>query len=266
MNATTNHTFAIKIKRPDGIELGFTDLDVDFDFDGVTYRAGHLDKPTTVNHTAHMSVSNAEIMGVFKDGGILRDDVLNGLYAGADFTIFVYDYIGNSAIKTLVVGSFGEITVTDYRYTAELRSLSQKFQQPIGELTSPVCRVGLGDPRCGIDLSALYVNGAVTDVTNFRAFADTGLTQGDEWFTGGVLEWLSGENAGAKYEVASYKSAGFFSLFTHTTFPIKTGDEFTVNKGCNRTFDDCVDKHDNAINFQGEDDLPQDRIDQTNPL
>lgn len=81
----------------------------------------------------------------------------------------------------------------------------------------------------------------------------SGSIAADEFFLGGQVIWLTGDNAGTSMEVRSWTSATrTLKLFLDMPKAIAAGDQFTIRPGCQkRLADDCVAKFANAANFRG---------------
>ena len=75
------------------------------------------------------------------------------------------------------------------------------------------------------------------------------------YFDGGVVEWLTGNNANARMEVKSY-TTGQFILVLPMPYAIQIGDTGEIVAGCNKSVTTCHDEFDNVINFRGEPYLP----------
>lgn len=106
---------------------------------------------------------------------------------------------------------------------------------------------------------ALTRPGQVETVTARAAFTGTveGAAVADGWFSGGVLSWISGPNAGRAVEVKTWRAAdGAFQLFIPVGYPISPGDQFTVTPGCDKRFATCKARFANVLNFRGEPRVP----------
>lgn len=104
---------------------------------------------------------------------------------------------------------------------------------------------------------ALSQTGTVSVVTSNRAITATGISLGAGHWTGGLITWLTGDNAGAKHEVKSDDGSGVLTLFLPTGFDIAVGDTFTITAGCDKIHDsDCKTRFDNILNFRGEPHVP----------
>lgn len=105
-----------------------------------------------------------------------------------------------------------------------------------------------------IAVQANKVTGTVTALFGNKRVFNSDRTEPDDMFTGGLLEWLTGLNAGAQMEVKAYVMLdGNFKLVLPMWFDLTLGDTFSVQLGCfKRVILDCKDKFNNTHNFQGE--------------
>ncbi len=79
----------------------------------------------------------------------------------------------------------------------------------------------------------------------------------DDWFTGGLVVFISGDNVGLAMEVRQWTNSNReLALLLPMTFDINVMDRFTVYTGCRKTLEDCVNRFDNVINFRGEPYVP----------
>jgi len=277
--AGENVTVAVclKITRQDGTELGFTNHDRDITFEGVTYEAEWGYTPSELSGTANLAVDNLTIRGITTVNGIAREDLITGKYDQAEAEIFLVNYRDLTQGRVILRrGWLGEVVVRDNGFEAEFRGLAQAFQQEIGEVYTPGCRADLGDSRCGINLDDWTETGQVTAV-GVGKFAATITEQhpgqghetyygsaGTDWFTGGLLTWTSGGNAGSSVEVRKWDIEAWpglgnvhvFYLALPTTETIQVGDQFEVYAGCLKTVDHCAYKFSNIANFRGEPYVP----------
>jgi len=83
---------------------------------------------------------------------------------------------------------------------------------------------------------------------------------GSDWFTGGFVMFVTGDNAGLKKEIRKYDFESWsvlgivpsFHLLFNMPYEIQEGDLFVVFAGCNKTASDCANKFNNIANFRGE--------------
>lgn len=85
---------------------------------------------------------------------------------------------------------------------------------------------------------------------------DTVLAQ-DNWYTGGLVTFIDGLNAGLSMEVRKWvNTTRAIELFLPMTFAIVVGDRFTIYTGCDKTVAACQNKFANINNFRGEPYVP----------
>jgi hypothetical protein len=94
--------------------------------------------------------------------------------------------------------------------------------------------------------------GAVTGVVDLRSFSDSSLVEADGYWDGGLVTWLTGDNAGVAMEIESFAAVGSPALRQvvlrlDLPNPIQAGDTYRVTKGCNKSTD-CAAVFDNIHN------------------
>jgi uncharacterized phage protein (TIGR02218 family) len=97
--------------------------------------------------------------------------------------------------------------------------------------------------------------GTVTAVEAAFAFSDSSKTQANDYFSGGVVRFTSGANSGLAMEVRDFSSSRF-GLFLPLPYAIAIGDHYSVTAGCDKQFDTCIGRFNNALNFRGEPHVP----------
>lgn len=169
---------AIKITRRDGDVFGFTTLDVGFTADGVAYRAGSF-SPSAVASSGDMSVDNLDVQTLLDPDIITAADLLAGVWNYARVDVMLWNYADlTQGSRILRRGTLGEVRAGAVGFTVELRGLAQALQQPVGEVSTMRCRADLGDARCGVNVAALAVTGAVTYANpDNRTFEDPSRTE-----------------------------------------------------------------------------------------
>lgn len=278
-----------RIETKDGTVFGFTDLDEDVLYDdgdgAVTYSAENGFTPSRIQSAADTSVDNAEIVGVVSATGITMAQIRAGLFDGATVTVYRVNYMATSNGHEVVqYGRSGETTFSETGWKTEFRSLMQLLKQPISTPYSIECRARFGSKAigtnqvdsngdvsfeeqhpCGKDF--VWFGGSVTSVgaSPKTTFIDTGLTQADEFFSPGVVEWLTGENAGAQMEVDAYENDSnghYVRLALPMAYEISSGDTYRIRQDCSKRWDDadhgCLYHYgsERVNNFQGEPDIP----------
>lgn len=246
-----------KMMRRDATVLGFTDHDQDIVFESVTYKAATGFTPSAIENSGTLAVDNLDVEGMISSGSITEADILAGLYDFAEIEIFQVNYadLMQGALK-LRRGWLGEVSFYKQQFIAEVRGLTQRLSQTIGELYSASCRATLGDNRCKVGMGAHTVTGSATAVASSQQFTDSARTETSSIFNFGTITFTSGANNGFSMEVKEYlynvTTGGHITLVLPMPYPILAGDSYSLTKGCDKTLATCFARFDNVINFRGE--------------
>ncbi|MPZ57623.1 MAG: DUF2163 domain-containing protein [Rhizobiales bacterium] len=251
-----------KLTRSDGAVRGFTDHDRDLAFDGVTFEAGSGFAASPYTATLGLSVDTMDARGPLAEEALTEADLARGLWDNAQLVVYRVDW-GDVANRVVVVaGVVGEVMRQGAEFTAELRGLQHALNQDYGRTYSATCNADLGDARCTIDIDLPQFKGAgtVTSALSRRVLRASGLGAFESgWFQRGLLTWATGANAPMRIEVKVHTLAGAtatIELFEEMPADIESGDTFTVTAGCDKTFQTCKAKFDNALNFRGFPQMP----------
>ncbi|WP_454737588.1 DUF2163 domain-containing protein [Cupriavidus necator] len=166
-----------KITRRDGQVFGFTDLDRDLSFGGLTYKSAGGYTQSEVETSSDLSTGNLELTSIF-EVGVTNVDVEAGLWDYSAVVISLVNYADLSmGAVVLSSGVLGQVTLLNGQYRVEIRSLAQLMQQPSGEVYGSSCRATLGDSRCKVALGPLTASGTVDAVSDAYTWSDASLTQ-----------------------------------------------------------------------------------------
>ncbi len=245
-----------KVTRKDGLIFGFTDFDRDLTVESIIYIAATGYTRSAIHTIANLAVDNLDIESALDSEILTAGDLRAGVWDGATVEIFLVNWANLANGKIILKrGTIGEVELQDVTFKAELRGLTQALSQQIVELYTPDCRADLGDSRCKVNLAALTVTGAVTDMTDRRSFGDSSRTEENAYWNGGLITWTSGGNTGRKMEIKSFV-AGAFTLYLPMESNIAVGDEYTMRPGCDKSFATCKARYSNVKNFRGEPHVP----------
>jgi uncharacterized phage protein (TIGR02218 family) len=250
------------VQRQDGVTLGFTDHDADLAFDGVTFRASSGMDASALQSTTGLGVDNAEALGALSDAAVREADIRAGRYDRAEIWHWLVDWERPELRVLQFRGSFGEIRRADGGFEVELRGLAEALDAPVGRTVLRTCDRALGDARCRFDLSAAGFSGEgeLLEGSRGAGLVASGLDGfAGDWFTHGVLTWLSGANAGASSTVKADRLAGGGRRLTLWRSPgsaVAAGDRFRVAAGCDKRADTCRAKFGNLLNFRGFPHIP----------
>lgn len=248
-----------RITRNDGVAFGFTDHDRNLSFDGTSFEASTGFTGTEISGAVGLNVDTLDVEGALKSERLNEADLVAGLYDNALIEIYRVNWQEPEQRVLMRYGNLGEVARGQHHFKAEIRGLAHELQQPKGRIVQFGCDADLGDQRCKIDLNVpAYASddGVVASAgASPRLFGVSGLDVYDNnWFTRGLITWLSGANEGRKAEVKVHsKGAGgvTIELWQRTAEPIAEGDNFRIVAGCDKQFATCRAKFNNVPNFRG---------------
>lgn len=240
-----------------------------------TYSAALNIQATTVKQTSDQAVDNLDLDAILTENGITAAAIRAGIFDNVAFTVFLVNWSDptNSGI-VIKHGLVGNIrTFARDLATGEGRGLKQYLQQTIIQAYGTTCRAKLGDDQCTVDLVPLTFSGTVNSVATRRVFTATlpmGTSNDPEpgYFRGGILRFLTGDNAGFEQEVKlDHLDSNLFwtfTLFEPFPYTVSPSDTFEVEPGCNHHHakiegvwqGDCKDKFDNLPNMRAEPMIP----------
>jgi uncharacterized phage protein (TIGR02218 family) len=248
--------------RKDGAVQGFTDHDRDVIVEGVTCRADTGFDGSEASARLGLSVDGAEITGALSDDALNEAALAAGRYDAAQVDMHIVDWSEPSLHVLMSRGHIGEVRREGKAFVAEWRGLADRLGQETGRLYTATCSADLGDARCGVDLDDpdFRAEGTVTALGGISIFTVSGLDDFDDgWFAAGKLTFTGGANAGEAMEVKRHHSDGesvSLALWQAFAEPIALGDTFVVTAGCDKRFDTCRARFDNAVNFRGFPHIP----------
>jgi len=257
----TTLAIALRITRTDGQVFAFTSADVDATFDGVIYSPDHALSASSITTTSGLAVDNLEMTSVDADDIFTTADILAGVWQNAAFLLFRFNWANTAdGIDPLLAGVVGNVRRERGAVVTELRGLQQYLQQPVGSATSKTCRARFcdfptqaGRNRCGLAAADWTDTLTVTAVSSRRTFVATGGGRAADWYAEGVITWATGANAGRRGRVKVFAVGDVFELVEDAPNAIAVGDTLAAAAGCRkRLAEDCRDRFDNVINFQGE--------------
>ncbi len=257
---TTTLAWCWKLTRADGAVLGFTDHDGDLDFDGTAYEAAGGFTATALESSGGLNVDNLDIAGALSSARIDEGDLAAGLYDDAEIEIWRVNWRDAEQRVLMRKGNLGEVTRSGASFSAELRGLAHRLNQPTGRLFQYGCDADFGDARCGLDIAAWEGTGEVASASGNREIVAEGLDgHEDGHFTRGRLTFTSGANAGASMEVKAHRArtGGVrIELWRAMARGVAAGDSFLVTAGCDKQFGTCRAKFGNGENFRGFPHMP----------
>jgi uncharacterized phage protein (TIGR02218 family) len=250
------------VTRRDGVVQGFTDHDRDVAVGAVTCRAGTGFAGAEATDQLGLAVGGSEIAGALADDQLTEADLAAGRYDAATVELYIVDWSDPSLRVLMSRGTLGEVRREGAAFTAEVRSLAHRLAEESGRLYTATCAADLGDARCTVDLDDpdFRGSGTVSELAGDTLLHVSGLDGFDDgWFTAGRMTFTSGANDGLAVEVKVHRLAEdgvTLELWHAMPEPIAVGVTFDVTAGCDKRFDTCRDRFDNAVNFRGFPHIP----------
>ncbi|MEE9272468.1 MAG: DUF2163 domain-containing protein [Robiginitomaculum sp.] len=149
---TTTLCWAWKLKRKDGLVLGFSDHDRALTIEGLNYQAASGFAPTDIENRLGFSLDNSAVLGALSADAITKSDIEAGLYDGADVEIWRVNWQDTTQLGLIWRGRIGEISLIDGRFEAELVGQSAALEQSTGRVFSRQCQADFGSEICGVRL------------------------------------------------------------------------------------------------------------------
>ena len=252
-SGTTTLCWCWKIVRRDALAQGFTDHDMPLVLDGLTYDAASGFTASEVQSTLGLAVDNLTVTGALSAATLNEADLDAGLYDDAAIEIWRVNWASPDQRALMRKGSLGEVKRGTSAFSAEMRGLAHRLNQPVGRVFAYGCDADLGDARCGKDISggAFTATGTVVTALDNRRFTASGLgAYASGWFSAGKLTFTSGANTGRAMEIKRH-ATGSLELWQAMSETVAPGDGFTLTAGCDKQFATCKTKFANGINFRG---------------
>jgi len=252
-----------KITPRSGGGRAFTDHDRVVSFGGDDFLPAGGFETSADTATATLAAGGAEMEGALSAEGINAADLAAGRWDGASVEVWLVDWSEPDLRERLRTGTVGEVTRADGAFRAELRGPAQALEEERGRRFARHCDADLGDGRCRIDLEhGAYRGVATVDTADGRTLVVSGLGAFDDgWFIGGRAKLTSGAADGFASEIRRHAVDGpgvTIELWRPPPAAIAAGDTVVVTAGCDKRFETCVAKFDNAVNFRGFPHIPGD--------
>lgn len=241
-----------RVLRRDGLVLGFTDHDGDLRVDGTRFLASSGFLASEEESGNGLSASAGTVAGGFSSDVIAQDDLAAGLYDGARVELLVVNWRAPDQFMRLNVREIGEVSRAGGQFSAELRSLAHRLDQPQGRVYGRRCDASLGDIRCRVDLAAYRGQGTVVLARDRSRLQVAGLQIFASGFFGqGVLRLAAGGELEIDAHVRNADGTAELVLWLPSERDIAVGETFSVTAGCDKAFATCRRKFANQLNFRG---------------
>ncbi len=249
----------LRIVTRGGTTVRLTSFPRDLVIGGNTYQTD-----SGYEFTGHVAASNTspaamDLSGIIDIAGISEAAIQSGQFDNA--RIYCFDTNYRSPVEDeepIFSAIFGKATLTDGRYTVEMMQLMEALNQTVGETSSAKCSKAFGGQEfagCKVALGPLTVTGSVTAVTSGTTWQDSARSEADDWFGAGVVTWLTGLNAGLRYDIKSHTGTTL-ETFEAAYYGVTVGDTYSLVPGCRKRLVDCRDKYNNILNSNADYHMP----------
>ncbi len=248
----TSHCFAWLIRRSDGIVLGFTDHDRTLQVSGIACEPLTGLNSSEASTALGLSVAGGEVEGVLSSAKISDMDIEQGRYDGASIEAYLVNWSAPAQHMLLRRWTAGKISRSGSRFVMELKGAAAAFDAVRGRRVLRHCDADLGDSRCRVDVNdPRYFAESTVQASDGPSLTATGLDGfASGWFSGGMLNWTGGANAGQIVRVTVH-SGQVLQLAEPPVLPVAQGDAFRIIAGCDKSFATCKAKFANHLNFRG---------------
>lgn len=252
------------VVRSDGQTYGFTDHDLNLEFEGIEFRAETGMSAGAIQQATGLSVDNTEAVGAVSDAALREEDIQAGRFDGAEVRAWLVNWADVSQRVLQFRGSLGELKRAGGAFQAELRGLTEALNQPLGRVYQSPCSAVLGDAACKVDLTlpGYFAKVPVEVVEDRKVFRFADMTEFDDrWFERGRVVVVSGAAEGLIGLVKNDRLSGegrTVELWEALGASVAAGDMIRLEAGCDKRSETCRLKFDNLLNFRGFPHIPGD--------
>jgi uncharacterized phage protein (TIGR02218 family) len=217
--------------------------------------------PTEAWRYSVLGLHALEVEAALSSDVLTEGDLHAGRYDDAEVIVYLVNWSDTEQRGILRRGHLGQVSRGKVAFSAEVRGLAARLDQPAGRILQRSCPWTLGDGRCKVNMSSAGRSASGTviqalDSFEFTASGLAGLAAGA--LTRGKLVWTTGENSNLSMEIRSHVSAGGhrIALMLPMGGQVSGGDQFIAYVGCDKALSTCRDTFANAKNFGGFPHIP----------
>lgn len=249
----TSIAFCWRLERSDGAGLGLTTNDREIVQGGIAYCSAPGVTPAAVSRSLGLEPDSGEVAGALSAEALSEADLGLGRWNGAAISLVAVDWRDTTAQPiALLGGELGEVSIDGEGFSAELRGAASKLARSPCPSTSPECRASFGDKQCRVDLAGRTLRAVAISSADNVIQLDRAM---DDRFLFGRLRYLSGSNCGLWTTIVGVSESAV-SVRDWPRAAIDTGTIVELREGCDKRFQTCVSRFQNAVNFRGEPHLP----------
>ena len=248
-----------KIKLRNESILAFTEFSDDVEFEGIKYKSFGIENKKYYNFS-DITSDDTEIMAVIDGENIKKESILLNDFDNAKIDIFLVN-VEHPEYGCIILSSgfIDSVKSIDDKIYFNIKGKLSLLEKTIGETFSPLCRAKFCDKKCSLNLSNYEFTGKVTSIVNYNVFYTNDneiKSKEKDYFKYGYVKFTTGNNAGRSMEIKQ-SELGNITLNMTLNKEININDDFIIFAGCDKKFETCCNKFNNAINFRGEPNLPR---------
>lgn len=243
------------LTRRDGARFGFTDHDQALELEGVSCEPASGFSAGDLRSETGGAPARGAVFGQLDSGVINREDIKSGVWDGAGLVLSRVDWSDPSLFYRAFTGELGEIRHGEQGFEAEVAGLSARLNRTIGRAFSRLCDAELGDARCGVDLgrAGRRAEGVVSEQITARALRISAASSLDaSALIHGVLSWP--DASWPDQRIVSARNEGVarvIELESAVPEGVTPGQAVRLSVGCDKRFETCQGRFNNALNFRG---------------
>ena len=255
---TINLIKCYDIVLKDGKKLFFTNNQTNITYNNIVYTSSNGVDIRTIYNNTNLEIDETDISGFIDSDIISEKDIVAGKFDNANIEIFLLDMDTKEKIS-IFCGFIVSISYENNMFLAKVKDKKALLEKTFSELYSPLCRCSFCDLKCNLNKKDYTIIGIVSKVINqFEFYTSTQdiIGKGSDYFSNGSIKIINGKN---KDMITEVKKSDYGQLILKFKFPfeINVGDKFELTVGCDKEFNTCISKFNNAINFRGEPNLPR---------
>lgn len=246
----------LKIINSDGTKYHLCDSDSDVIINDEIYLHGAYFIPGKITNSTNLDENNFKVIFTLDDYYFERNKLISGYYSKSFIEISLVDIFAASYKKQILkTGYLGAISIKEHSFIGEINSLSSFTKNNITKCYLSSCRAKFGDEKCKVKLEKYTANGQIENLSDINSFYDSQREEVDDYFKHGEIIFLTGNLASRKFWVSDfYNKKIIIQSLEQLEFNI--GDKYQIIAGCNKDFNTCINKFNNALNFRGEPFVP----------
>lgn len=251
----TTITTCWRITLSNGELISFTEHDKDITINGIEYKSDMLISSTAMESRSGLIPNNLDIELSLPLIDPCKTDGSD--YEEASVEVELIDFANTSNIPIQIFcGYITSTTITTSSLKATIQSYSDKLNNTIGEVYSPLCRADFCDFKCKLSedsFSFIYSITKIIDKITF--FSEEAIAIENGLLNYGKIKIIEGVNLGMTFDIKENIN-GIIIITTPPIQDFSVGSRYKVTMGCDKKFETCINRFNNAINFRGEPNIP----------